>query len=93
MLPILRADTRFREVSACAQETLAAASPGLAPFLDRKEHAMTKFAAVALIAYAASLTPAVAGGEGCNHAKQASMSCAEGTAWDAKARACVKLQS
>ncbi len=54
---------------------------------------MTKFAAVALIAYAASLTPAVAGGEGCNHAKQASMSCAEGTAWDAKARACVKLQS
>ena len=54
---------------------------------------MTKTAAVALIALAASLTPALAGGEGCNHARQASMSCAEGTAWDATTRTCVKLQS
>lgn len=54
---------------------------------------MTKFAVAALIAYAASLTPAVAGGDACTHAKQASMSCAEGTAWDEKLRTCVKLQS
>jgi hypothetical protein len=54
---------------------------------------MTKFAAVAVIAFAASLTPVFAQAEGCNHGRQASMSCAEGTTWDAAKRACVKLQS
>lgn len=54
---------------------------------------MTKHALVALIALAASLTPALAAGDGCNHGKQASISCAEGTTWDAATRSCVKLDS
>jgi hypothetical protein len=54
---------------------------------------MTKYASVALIALAASLTPGFALAQGCHHDQQASMSCADGTVWDAKARACIKLQS
>jgi hypothetical protein len=48
---------------------------------------------VAVLAFAASLTPAIAAGDGCNHDQQASMSCAEGTTWDAATKACIKLQS
>lgn len=54
---------------------------------------MSKHALVVLIALLASLSPALAAGDGCNHGKQASMSCAEGTTWDAATRTCIKLQS
>ena len=52
-----------------------------------------KTALVILIAFAASLTPALAGGSGCHHDQQASMSCAQGTAWDANSKTCIKLES
>lgn len=48
---------------------------------------------VAALALAASLSPALAAGNGCNKDQQASMSCAEGTTWDAATKACIKLQS
>lgn len=52
-----------------------------------------KHAIVILIAFAASLTPALAGGNGCHDDQQASMSCAQGTTWDVNTRTCVKLES
>ena len=58
-----------------------------------KEHAMTKHAFAALIALATSVAPVFAFGNCSGHDKQASMSCAEGTAWDSATRTCVKLQS
>jgi len=54
---------------------------------------MTKHAFVALIALAASVAPGFAFGDCTYQDKQAAMSCAEGTAWDAKTRTCVTVQS
>ena len=56
---------------------------------------MMKTTLAALIALAASLTPAFAerGERSCNDDKRASVSCAEGTVWNSARRACVSLQS
>ena len=62
--------------------------------LSLGDRAIARMAAgLAMIALAASLTPALAGGSGCHHDQQASMSCAEGPTWDAATKTCIKLQS
>lgn len=54
---------------------------------------MMKHAFAALIVLAASVAPGFAFGDCGNHAKQASMSCVAGTAWDAKTGTCIKVDS
>ncbi|MCA0272727.1 MAG: adenylosuccinate lyase [Proteobacteria bacterium] len=54
---------------------------------------MMKHAFAALIALAASVAPGFAAGDCNGRDKQASMSCAEGTSWDAATRTCIKLES
>lgn len=48
---------------------------------------------VAALAIAASVAPALARSGGCNHEKQASMSCAAGQSWDAVKKGCVTPES
>ncbi len=50
----------------------------------------TLFAALAV---AAGLTPALALAQGCDHERQAQISCAEGQSWDATTRSCVTVGS
>lgn len=52
-----------------------------------------KHAFAALIALAASVAPGFAFGDCTYHDKQASMSCAAGTSWDATTRTCIKVES
>jgi hypothetical protein len=54
---------------------------------------MMKHAFAALIALVASVAPGFAFGDCTGRDKQASMSCAEGTSWDATTRTCIKLGS
>jgi hypothetical protein len=58
-----------------------------------KEVAMQMKLVVAALAIAASVAPALARSGGCNHEKQASMSCAAGQSWDAVKKGCVTPES
>lgn len=50
----------------------------------------TLLAALSLVA---GLAPALAAAQGCDHDRQAQMSCAQGQAWDADAKRCVTVGS
>ncbi|MCB2110773.1 MAG: hypothetical protein H6895_08470 [Defluviimonas sp.] len=54
---------------------------------------MFRLSVAAALALAASLGPALAAAGGCNHDRQARISCAQGTTWDDATRRCITVGS